>query len=151
MKTCSKCQIPKDGKLFNKRSAASDGLSSWCKACYAEYDRARWAKGDKFRKRRNQERLMVRNKAFLWDLLCASSCLHCGETDPLVLEFDHRDPSEKSINVSEMIAYGLERIRVEIAKCDILCANCHRRRTIKQFGHWRGTMPPPSSVQQQQR
>jgi hypothetical protein len=56
-------------------------------------------------------------------------CHRCGEGDPACLEFHHRDPDEKVRTVSELITYGnsLETVCEEIEKCDVLCANCHRR------------------------
>jgi 5-methylcytosine-specific restriction endonuclease McrA len=56
-------------------------------------------------------------------------CQRCGEGDPVCLEFHHRDPDEKVRAIGEMITYGhgLDAVRAEIAKCDVLCANCHRR------------------------
>ena len=50
------------------------------------------------------------------------------------MEFDHRDPSTKEMSVSEMVRskMGIERIKREIEKCDILCSNCHKRRTAIQ-------------------
>ena len=57
-------------------------------------------------------------------------CRMCSERHLACLDFHHRDPSEKEIEVSRIArTYGwsIERIEVEIAKCDILCANCHRK------------------------
>ncbi len=53
----------------------------------------------------------------------------CGITDPIVLDFHHRDPSEKKTNVARFGRGGwsLKRIDEEIAKCEVVCANCHRR------------------------
>lgn len=54
-----------------------------------------------------------------------------------VLEFDHREDEEKCFDISDRMTSGsLEDLRREIAKCDIVCANCHRIRTVKrkQFG-----------------
>ena len=67
-----------------------------------------------------------------------NACVDCGEADPVVLEFDHRNPEEKHKCISKMTYSGhsLEALKAEIAKCDIRCANCHKRRTAKQFG-WR--------------
>jgi hypothetical protein len=77
------------------------------------------------------DRGRARNRQFVYDVLSSSSCFDCGTDDLLVLEFDHL--CEKEANISEMVAggYGLERLRAEIAKCAIRCANCHRRKTLQ--------------------
>jgi hypothetical protein len=60
-------------------------------------------------------------------------CANCGETDPLVLDFDHDDPKAKRIEVSKMRNRNKwETILKEIEKCTVRCANCHRRRTHQQ-------------------
>lgn len=76
-----------------------------------------------------------RNREFIWDYLEKNPCITCGEDDPIVLEFDHRDPAEKVDTISRLaLSASLATITAEIAKCDVLCAHCHRRRTAKQFG-----------------
>lgn len=56
----------------------------------------------------------------------------------IVLEFDHRDRNEKAENISNLILNASwERIETEIKKCDVLCANCHRRKTAAQFEYRR--------------
>jgi hypothetical protein len=59
-------------------------------------------------------------------------CTDCGETHPAALDFHHTDASEKELSIGEVTAYGWSRRKVlaEIAKCEVLCANCHRKR------HW---------------
>lgn len=59
-------------------------------------------------------------------------CMDCGETfAPCAMDFDHRDPSTKQAAVTRMIGRaGTARILDEVAKCDIVCANCHRLRTF---------------------
>lgn len=61
-------------------------------------------------------------------------CLDCGRRFPFyVMQFDHRDPTEKRDTVSRMIGRaGTEKILAEVAKCDIVCANCHRNRTYQR-------------------
>jgi hypothetical protein len=55
-------------------------------------------------------------------------CADCGESDPLVLEFDHR--GNKSFNIAKGARdRNWQAVLDEIAKCDVVCANCHRRRT----------------------
>lgn len=70
-------------------------------------------------------------------------CFDCGERHPYyVMDFDHRDPAEKRHNVGAVHHFGsVKALRAEIAKCDVVCANCHRERTHGQnrYGiksHW---------------
>jgi mono/diheme cytochrome c family protein len=62
-------------------------------------------------------------------------CVDCGEPDIVVLEFDHL--RDKVANISQMVGSGVrwERIAAEIEKCEVVCANCHRRRTARAFGY----------------
>lgn len=67
-------------------------------------------------------------------------CLDCEWFDKNLLEalhFDHMDPSDKLSNISSMIIhskFSIEDIKQEIDKCRLVCVNCHRLRTLKQFG-----------------
>lgn len=55
-----------------------------------------------------------------------------GERDPVVLEFDHvRGKKSFEVGTGKNGAYGLERLKAEIEKCEVRCANCHRRKTNK--------------------
>lgn len=54
-------------------------------------------------------------------------CGVCDESDPRCLDFHHRDPKTKVMCVSQMSRYPWNTILVEIEKCDVLCANCHRK------------------------
>jgi len=66
-------------------------------------------------------------------------CITCGEPDPIVLEFDHRNQDDKILSISRLVndCSSWQIIQDEISKCDVLCANCHRRRTHKQLGFWK--------------
>jgi hypothetical protein len=56
------------------------------------------------------------------------------------MDFDHRDPDTKRYTVTRMIGRaGTETILAEVAKCDIVCANCHRLRTFDRRMADRGT------------
>jgi len=67
-------------------------------------------------------------------------CCECGERDPRVLEFDHIEPREKHDCVSKLLtdgySWGAEKLREEIRKCRVICANCHRKHTIAQQEHY---------------
>lgn len=69
--------------------------------------------------------------------LSTHPCVDCGESDPIVLEFDHRDPTTKKFDVCTGINHGYSQkaIMEEIPKCDVRCANCHRRKTAEQVGY----------------
>lgn len=58
----------------------------------------------------------------------ATGCVICGETDREVLDFHHVDPSQKRFTLSGSYANnGMEKVRAEVEKCVVLCANDHRR------------------------
>lgn len=57
-------------------------------------------------------------------------CMDCGGTfDPVCMDFDHRDGATKVDTVSNLVGCTEEKLFAEIAKCDVVCANCHRLRT----------------------
>ena len=68
------------------------------------------------------------------------SCERCGESHPSCIQFHHKDPSEKEGQISAMAGKGvsIERIKTEIDKCEVLCANCHAKE------HWDQKNPPSS-------
>ena len=55
-------------------------------------------------------------------------CVKCGETHPACLDFHHRAGKEDKLgNIGEIRRFATEKLLTEIAKCDVLCANCHRK------------------------
>ena len=62
-------------------------------------------------------------------------CTDCGEPDIVVLEFDHL--RDKTAGIGTLVHQGVswERVLEEIAKCEVACANCHRRRTARRAGY----------------
>lgn len=58
-------------------------------------------------------------------------CNDCGyNTRPEALDFDHLPGTEKVFQVSRITGRSWERVLEEIAKCELVCANCHRVRTV---------------------
>lgn len=74
-----------------------------------------------------------RNKKYKELFLLKNPCVDCGESDPVVLEFDHVNGIKKK-NISDMVkdGYSLKLIQEEMNKCEIRCANCHRRITYQR-------------------
>jgi hypothetical protein len=82
----------------------------------------------------DRKRTNWRRQATILDRCRAVPCSDCGERyPPCAMDFDHRDPSTKRAAVTRMIGRaGTQRLLDEIAKCDIVCANCHRLRTLRR-------------------
>jgi hypothetical protein len=69
--------------------------------------------------------------------LACHPCVDCGETDIVCLDFDHVR-GKKRLSVSAMMRwYCWSSIEEEIAKCDVRCANCHRRKTARERAQYR--------------
>lgn len=95
---------------------------------YRSKPEARIKERDAARERR--QRSLVR---FLVDLRKAAPCVDCGQRYPaLVMEFDHRDAESKTADVAVLVhkRANPSTTFTEIAKCDLVCANCHRLRTL---------------------
>ena len=84
-------------------------------------------------------KLKLKRHTFIVEYLSNHPCEDCGEKDPLVLEFDHLDPTTKLYSISKILATirPMPILLEEMEKCRILCSNCHQRRTQKQFNTWR--------------
>lgn len=78
-----------------------------------------------------------RVRAYINNYLKAHPCTDCGETDPIILEFDHvGEAGTKKFNISDATrrGYGMNKIKAEIEKCEVRCANCHRKKTYERGG-----------------
>ena len=76
-----------------------------------------------------------RNFAWLFDYLTRRGCA-CGESDVRVLDLHHRDPEQKEFNITAQLwNYSLDRVQAAVLKCDVVCANCHRRRHSQRLTH----------------
>ncbi len=138
LKICCTCRRTLPLTEFNKRRAAKDGLQSRCRDCSRQwYERNRVAHMANVARRnaRHRQRMQQRLAAYLSE----HPCVDCGETDLRCLEFDHRDRATKTANIARLLqnSWSWAAILAEIEKCDVRCANCHRRRTSRQFSTWR--------------
>lgn len=141
MKQCSVCKEKKPCEAYNKKRSRKDGLQTHCRECshkkFAAYYNTNKAEHLKTIRAQKKEQIK-KSRAYVLEYLSRHVCVDCGNDDPLVLEFDHVRGS-KSNNVSNMIANGtgLKKLQVEIDKCEIRCANCHRHRTHKNNNSYR--------------
>lgn len=75
---------------------------------------------------RNQKRKNnLKKKQYIDDYKKQNCCIKCNEDRYYVLDFHHKDPSEKSFNLGNATKYGMKTIKNEIKKCILLCRNCH--------------------------
>ncbi len=122
MKTCSTCGLLKPLSCFPYQENRGSHLSK-CVECKRDYDRAYWSltkERRNSRKKQNTSSVRERNTRYLLAFFKANPCTICGESDPLVLEFDHLEPTTKEANVSELLGTSLARIDLEISKCRVL-------------------------------
>lgn len=83
--------------------------------------------------------IVFRNSCFIYNYLLEHPCVDCGESNPIVLEFDHDKNNKKEKDISRLISSkcSLDKIVKEIEKCSVRCANCHRIKTMKEGNHIR--------------
>ena len=92
------------------------------------------ASDDEPSKELQRKRRYWRSQLRMLKRLKQQPCADCGGRFPsCAMDFDHRDPAEKRHTISRMVGRaGTARIMAEVAKCDIVCANCHRDRTYRR-------------------
>lgn len=127
MKKCPKCNNEKSLTDFSKNASKKDGLQRICKQCIKEQDARLFIK--------DKEKVKIRNKRYIdktskWfsEYKKTLSCEICGENREWVLDFHHKDPSNKDFAIGGVCnrGYSIERIKNEINKCMCVCSNCHR-------------------------
>lgn len=131
-------------KLYNKKGWV------YCVTCKRESDKRNLAKGSNREKsiersriwrEQNNDRsreLAKRHYNKIREIIETAKdvpCMDCGVEYPhYVMDFDHRNPEEKEVNVGA--ARSIKKTIIEIEKCDVVCANCHRIRTWKDVQRW---------------
>jgi hypothetical protein len=90
------------------------------------------------RAKRKRARQAQRKKIGDWyaELKHTLVCNRCGENHPACLQFHHSDPTTKELSIGDAIrrAWNRDRIVREIAKCEVLCANCHAKHHARDVG-----------------
>lgn len=132
-KTCPDCKENKKLNKFGKNKSRKDGRQVYCLPCmkvrtinsYHKHKKSYFARA----KRRDKkiDEIIVERKSV--------PCMDCGvKYPPYVMDFDHRNPKEKFLNICQMRKrrMAIKKILEEMAKCDVVCANCHRERSNKQ-------------------
>jgi len=132
MKFCPRCREVKALSEFSKNPRRRDGVNSICKTCRRIYDHERYerihGRSIDYQPLRSERG----RRAWLRSLKEGRACVDCGQVfPPEVMQWDHKPGSEKLLELSA--AYGewsREDVLAEIAKCDLVCTNCHVIRTF---------------------
>lgn len=130
---CTACERELTICSYNVKSRSPWRRRRDCRECQARTSRAAYE--------RNRSDVIIRSRAakaqhtavlraWLSEFLSDRTCADCDVNAPDIFEFDHRHDAKRD-SISRMISRGLSiaTIEAEIAKCDILCPNCHRKRT----------------------
>lgn len=131
MKKCSKCGEIQSLHAFPKSKNSKDGYAGRCKMCQRELSRQHY-KSNKHKYNKSRDKTRERNKQIIWDAKSVP-CADCGvQYDPWIMQFDHLPQYEKEFNISAATTHSLKRLMAEIAKCEVVCANCHVNRTYQR-------------------
>lgn len=138
-KTCPKCSENKELSEFHKNKKR--GSQTYCKSCRKEMDKFLWKKRSE-----NTEKMIHKKqyslcrketiRRFLFNYLLEHPCVDCGNKDPIVLNFDHLRDKKFNISIASGGKISLDSLKEEIEKCEIRCANCHTRKTAKDFNYY---------------
>ncbi len=140
-KLCTKCK--QELSLIEFSWKLKDvQYSSHCKECSRRSIKSHYYRNKQYyliKAKRRNDFIKQTGYTFLKNYLLEHACVDCGETDILVLEFDHRSRDNKSGDVSRMLRVtgSVEKLKDEVYKCDVRCANCHRRKTAHESGNWK--------------
>jgi endo-1,4-beta-mannosidase len=81
----------------------------------------------------------ARNRKAIQEYKELVGCSDCHEHYPhYVLDFDHLPGHTETMKVADVVDYSWDRIVAELAKCEVVCANCHRIRTYERGQNYRG-------------
>jgi hypothetical protein len=136
LRRCGRCNREKPLNEFAWRRKHKGQRDNYCQPCRAAYHREHYLKNrqkyiDSAAARRR--RILDERVTFLVEHFRENPCADCGEDDVLVLEFDHIEDKEFPISKG-LREKNWEALLAEMAKCEVVCANCHRRRTARRVG-----------------
>lgn len=133
MKQCGKCKQKKQDTEFSKKGI---GLQHWCRSCSNIYHREHYHhnKGTYIRK---SARHRADKRYWVSSYKESNPCSDCGGYFPSeCMDFDHVRGVKRG-DVSALLNNGVGILADEMAKCALVCANCHRIRTARRVrGRW---------------
>jgi hypothetical protein len=138
---CYRCGEFKPTDDFAWRRKAEGQRDSFCRPCRSAYNREHYeANRQRYidQARISKQKLQLERTTYLIRFFDTHPCIDCGEQDPVVLEFDHL--RDKSFAIGQALTRKSWQSIDEIEKCEVVCANCHRRRTAERRGSLRAML-----------
>ena len=135
-KRCYRCHEVKPIEDFAWRRKQKGQRDSFCRPCRSAYGKEHYAANRQRyidQARASKDAIRLERTRFLLDFFKSHPCVDCGERDAVVLEFDHVGDKSFSIG-AKLVQFAWQTILDEIEKCEVVCANCHRRRTARRRG-----------------
>lgn len=83
----------------------------------------------------SQQRLVRTQRLVLAMRMLGDRCARCGHRDRNALQFDHVNPEEKELTIAAVLSHRWARVKRELAKCQLLCANCHLVKSRMEASH----------------
>lgn len=125
---CARC---KKWKAHTEFHASLTGQFSYCAECRREYDRQYYEQRGRPRRRERQKARRERQREWMAELKRGVPCADCGGVFPsAVMHWDHLPGREKIGSISTMLDSRTRTLVLnELAKCELVCANCHAIRT----------------------
>src|SRR5262245_14610993 len=131
-RVCGRCRNELPLSAFNRHPK---GYQWWCRSCFREYFRERGAKHRRQSSASRKKRRLAARR-YVREHLETLACVDCGEGEAVVLEFDHLREKLRELSALAAVGASISIIKNEIEKCEVVCCNCHRRRTARR-GNWR--------------
>ena len=128
---CSKCKLSKPLTQFRYDKRRGNHRKD-CRAC-----------------ENAQKRNITPQQYYVFDFLKSHKCASCGERNPICLEFHHLKPSTKTSDIATLVKtrVSILKIKTEIDKCVVLCANCHRYETARHTKNYKFRLMYDSNYQ----
>lgn len=141
MKTCSRCTQEKPLNEFRTDRSVRDGRGAVCSRCAANQAQKTYHQSGGREKQHARRKALIAERYLKLDVLKDVPCADCGGRFPRVcMDFDHvRGVKVDSISRMIRMSYSWELILSEMAKCEVVCSNCHRIRTATR-GQWYGAL-----------
>ena len=129
LRSCATCRRSKPEREFHRSLTRQ---FSYCRDCRRAYDRRYYAERGKAARLARMKAWRGEKRAWMDELKQGRACADCGGVFPsCVMHWDHLPGHRKIAEISAMVANRRRAVVLEeLAKCELVCANCHVMRTV---------------------